>query len=165
MKKLGLFLGASPGGGIFQYSMSILKAAYTLPKDRFEVVYAYWHPIWEFQLEAMGLHGIRIERGYVGRAMSRLWLRAHLPLVWWREIARFVHPVASLTTRERCDLWIFPAQDQFSYYAKVPALTSIHDLMHRYERRFPEVSEDGVFYEREKRYTAICRFSTQATRS
>jgi glycosyltransferase involved in cell wall biosynthesis len=41
----------------------------------------------------------------------------------------------------------------------VPSIVSIFDLMHRYERRFPEVSHGMKFLRRESHYKKICRYS------
>ena len=43
---------------------------------------------------------------------------------------------------------------------KVPALAAIHDLMHRYERRFPEVSAQGEYKRRDNDYLNISRWAT-----
>ena len=61
--------------------------------------------------------------------------------------------------REKCHLWVFPAQETFSYLIPVPSLAVIFDLMHRYEGHFPEVSSNGVYRVRERHYRNTCRWS------
>jgi glycosyltransferase involved in cell wall biosynthesis len=41
----------------------------------------------------------------------------------------------------------------------VPVLSTIHDLMHRYEKRFPEVSANGEYESREESYRNICKYT------
>jgi glycosyltransferase involved in cell wall biosynthesis len=87
--------------------------------------------------------------------MARVFLWIGLPARVCRWSSRFVIPAVRTMLRHRRDLWIFPAQDLLAYQAPVAALVSIHDLMHRYERRFPEVSAFGRFRVREQRFSGI----------
>ncbi|WP_274649492.1 glycosyltransferase family 4 protein [Paenibacillus humicola] len=70
-----------------------------------------------------------------------------IDLSWWQE------PFPS------CDLWVFPAQEGWDFQKKVPVLTAVHDLMHRYESEFPEVSEGEQYDLREEIYRNICKWS------
>jgi len=159
MKKVGLFLDANPyGGGTFQYNQAVLEAAGHLPRERFEVVIVYTHPIWLDYLKSYSLNSIKVPRRLIGRSIGRLWWLSGLPVSWWRKISRYIHPIAKTLVAQNCNLWIFPSQDSWSYQVKVPALAAIHDLMHRYERHFPEVSANGEFERREKHYFNMCRW-------
>jgi len=60
----------------------------------------------------------------------------------------------------QCDLWIFPAQDYLSYSMPGPTIGTIHDLMHRHESRFPEVSVMGLYHRREQHYRNMCSGAT-----
>lgn len=82
-----------------------------------------------------------------------------LPLYFWRACSRFLLPDVKKIIAEKCDLWIFPAQDTWSYILPVPALSVIHDLMHRYENRFPEVSSGFMYIQRELHFKNACRYS------
>jgi glycosyltransferase involved in cell wall biosynthesis len=68
--------------------------------------------------------------------------------------------MAKALLREQCALWIFPAHDLRSYQFPVPALVSIHDLMFRYERRFPESASGWEYLNRERSCRNICRWSS-----
>ena len=47
MKRIGLYLASVPhGGGAFQYSMAMLNALSSLPRDHYEVIAAYCHQDW-----------------------------------------------------------------------------------------------------------------------
>jgi glycosyltransferase involved in cell wall biosynthesis len=60
---------------------------------------------------------------------------------------------------EGCDLWIFPSQDAYAYLMPVNALATIHDLMHRYERKFPEVGSEKEYKIREFHYQNMSHFA------
>ncbi len=95
--------------------------------------------------------------GFWGRGLGKALRMLGFPTKWCRSISPYFHPVVKALLEQECDLWIFPVQHPLAYQAPVPALVTIHDLMHRYERRFPEVSTE--FKEREQSYTDICHWA------
>ena len=161
-KKIGLFLSADPhGGGAFQYSQSLLNAALALPDDRYELIVACASSNWKSLMPEDSIKILQLRsEGFIWRRFSgKFWLLMGIPLSFWHKCYPFLIPDVRHILRENCDLWIFPAQDTWSYILPVPSLSVIHDLMHRYERRFPEVSNGLTFRQREKHYKYICRHS------
>lgn len=157
-KKIGLFLDYDPSdGGTFQYNQTMIDAVAALPADRFSVVFGYTSDAWLKYLAPHGLPHVFINSGFLGRALSLMWTRLGLPVAPWRMICRYFHPVARALLKEKCDLWIFPSPTSKSFQIAVPALVSIHDLMHRYERRFPESASGRLYSDRERNYAGICR--------
>lgn len=160
MKKIGLFLDATPHhGGTFQYNKMILDAISSLPTDRYSIVVGYTSSQGMNNKKIGDPKTVFIPRGFWGRAFGLVWRLVGLPMGGWRKICPHFHPVAKTLLREHCDLWIFPSQDGWSYQVPVPALVSILDLMHRYERQFPEVSARGEYFLRERHYRNICRWA------
>jgi glycosyltransferase involved in cell wall biosynthesis len=80
---------------------------------------------------------------------------------WWRAVSPKFHSVSKMLLMQHCHLWIFPSQDTWTYSMPVPAIGTIYDLMHRYERRFPEVSSFGKYASRERHYREMCRWSVR----
>lgn len=162
MKKVGIFLGSDPGsGGMFQYSLAILEALSTLPRAEHEIVVAYFNPAWRSYIEPLGLKTIHLgsAAGRESLTLGRLWRTLCLPLAAWRSFFWRLDPVARALKETGCGLWVFPAQDHWGYLAPVPAMVTIHDLMHRYEPQFPEVSRWGRHFLREYRFRNICRYA------
>lgn len=157
MKKIGLFLGNAPhDGGAFQYNQAILDAICELPRNKFTVVVVYTSTLWLKYIKPHGLETVFVKIGLFGRILSMVWRTLRLPIKIWRRISQYFYPVVKTLKNIQCDLWIFPAQDALSYQVPVNALITIHDLMHRYERRFPEVSS---FRWREWHYRNICKWA------
>jgi len=160
MKKIGLFLDSRPsGGGTFQYNQIMLDALDALPAGKFSVVIGYTSAHWLEYMKAYDLKTVFIPSGFWGRALGLGWTLLGLPISWWRKICPFFHPMAKALMRQQCDLWIFPAHDLRSYQFPVPALVSIHDLMFRYERRFPESGSGWEYLNRERSCRNISRWS------
>lgn len=159
-KKIGIFLGCDPSwGGTFQYNQSFLAAVSNLPEDEFSVVVAFRREAWAGYLKELPCGKLFIPKGLVSKVCLGAWNRTGLPVSWWRRLSPLIDPTARALLAQQCDLWIFPSQDSVGYQVPVPALVAIHDLMHRYERRFPEVSAKGEYRHRERLYRSICRWA------
>jgi len=160
MKKIGLFLEAeSPIGGIYQYNLAVLDAVAALPADEYSTVIAYSSDFWGERLQSYKINTLLIPRGIGGRIIGHGLRLLGLPVTVLRQLFPYFHPMARTLLREQCDLWIFPAHDGWSYEIPVPALGCIHDLMHRYERQFPEVSANGEYRRREFVFRNICTWT------
>jgi glycosyltransferase involved in cell wall biosynthesis len=160
MKKIGMYLEVEPHfGGTFQINRFMLEALAALPSDRFSVVVGYTSERWLPYLEAYDLQAVPLPKGSWSRAVGLGWTLLGLPMGLWRRITPLVHPLAKALLREGCDLWIFPSYDLRSYQFPVPALVSIHDLMYRYEKRFPESASFWNYYNKDRINKNSCRWS------
>lgn len=156
MKRVGLFLDMRPQrGGAFQYSLAMLDAVAHLPRSRYQPVVVYTQTEWADRLVQIDIKTVNMPICFSFRVAEHLWRKFGLPISGWRAIA----PHLDLSSRRLLamdfDLWIYPAQDPMAYLLPAPALTTVHDLMHRYEPNFPEVSGYRM---REIHYRAICRW-------
>lgn len=153
MKRIGFFLGVHPyAGGMFQYAQSLLDALKTLPKEEYSVEVAYVGKDWAQVLLAYPFHSTQIVAGQWGLFLANVFMVARLPAGIARLFSLLLNPISYNLNRLKCDLWIFPAQDAVGYQLRVPALNTIHDLMHRYEPHFPEVVKVGRYRIREHRF-------------
>lgn len=158
MKRVGLYLGFPPeGGGAFQYASSMLLALSSLPNSKYQPVVAHSHPAWEKWLDhdLPVIESHAVATGVLDDAARHL-LRIGFPAATWRRISIALGGIESKLHGLACDLWIFPAQDHLCYALPGKTIGTIHDLMHRHERRFPEVSQRGLFSRRERHYRNMC---------
>jgi glycosyltransferase involved in cell wall biosynthesis len=159
MKRIGIILGSSPGGGVFQYAQAVLDAFLRLPKEKFQLVVAYSHPVWLGLIPQDRAEIIHLDESLRSKIWNRIWHEANLPMKQWRKVARWVDPNAALIVNARCDLWINPSNDNWAFRAPVPSLGTIHDLMHIYEPHFPEVGSPAELKEREFHFIETCRWA------
>ena len=158
--KIGVFLGAAPhDGGIYQYNQAMLEAVAALPRDRFSVVAACASERWVEEASALDVAPLRVEILNGEVLAGQAWRAAGLPMGAWRAINPWFHTLSKALCREACDLWIFPSQDRWSYQIPVPALGVVHDLMHRYEHRFPEIGSPLEVRRRDYHYSQTCRWA------
>ena len=158
MKKIGLFLSSTPSsGGMFQYSLTMLSALLALPASEFSIVVAYIDPVWEEILANQLTRKLPIQRSRIVSMLAKAWTASGASLDVWRRWASRSDSAVEQVLSEGCDLWIFPTQDFWVSQFPVPTVPAIHDLMHRYERRFPEVSAWGRYRYRDAYVRDVCR--------
>lgn len=155
MKKIGLYLDSVIGGGVYQYNLSILKAVKSLPQNKFNIVITYSNTIWDKYFEQEKINA----RKFSHSIPSKIWFQTHRPLTTWRKISPYLDRFSKSCINEKCDLWIFPSQDIWSYSLPVKTMVTVHDLMHRYEKRFPEAASKHMFNTRERHYSRISKFT------
>ena len=137
----------------------MLDAVASLPRDRFSVAVAYSSALWKGRVDVVGLPSVHLPRTAPARVLHRAVGLSGFPWDSWRAVSACTDSVARGLLAAKMDLWVFPAQDALGYQSGVPALNTVHDLMHLYERRFPEAGSPLEFAYRQRHYSAICRYS------
>jgi glycosyltransferase involved in cell wall biosynthesis len=159
-KKVGLFLASQPHhGGTFQHNLAMLEAVSALRPETYETVIVYQHRDFQPYLKDRETASFYMAPVFFDRAASKLMRLSRLPVTWQRAVTPHVLSVAKGLMKQQCDLWIFASQESLAYEIPVPALMVIHDLMHRYQGSFPEVSAKGEYGRRERHYQTVCRWA------
>ncbi|MEP6507805.1 MAG: glycosyltransferase family 1 protein [Gemmatimonadales bacterium] len=157
MKRIGVLLSASPGGGAFQYTQAMLNAVLAFPL-KFGITAAVGDPLWLDVLPPR-VSVLRLQDTTINRALNKAWHVARLPQSLWRKTVARLDSNVRMLKSANCDLWICPNHDRYAFRAPIPALGTVHDLMHRYESRFPEVSENGEYDLREFHFGETSRWA------
>lgn len=158
MKKIGILLTSEGGGGTFQYTQAMLDAVLALPQSRYKVVAAISRDLWTGRI-GESAEMLRIDDSGWNRALNRAWHTSKLPVSLWRKTAARLDSNVRALVSAACDLWICPNHERYAFRAPVPTLGTVHDLMHRYESRFAEVSENGEYDAREFHFRETCRWA------
>ena len=156
--RIGIFLGISPSaGGMFQYAETLIESLKKLNKNRYKIIAVYDDASWEDILDNK-VDSKKLRYSNLGNIMVKISNFFQLPSYLTKKIGIF-NPQISQMNNLNCDIWIFPSQDLHTFHIKSKAIGTIHDLMHRYESRFPEVSSGFRFFLRENRYKNILKSS------
>jgi glycosyltransferase involved in cell wall biosynthesis len=159
-KILGLYLGVTPdAGGMFQYSQCILDALISMQGCSIDLVVAYGDPSWGELLQRKSIAGVRLKHWRFGEKLAKLFML--LPVNLAKKLSTVFNPLITEISSLDCDVWIFPAQDVLAWQIDKPIISVIHDLMHRYERKFPEVGSWWRFMLREIRFRNLTIVSTK----
>lgn len=159
MRRIGVYLGcAFKSGGVAQYSQALLGALAGLDAGRYSVTVIFDDSSWAGWLSSRGFAAHQVSGGNWGW-LSKAWVWVGLPNAWFRKFIAPHLPLAQFMQQERCDYWVFPAHDAWSYQMPVKSVATIHDLMHRYESSFPEVASRGRFLYRENHFKNVCEWA------
>lgn len=161
--RIGMIPALKPqDGGIYQYSVSMLRELDEVLRHGSEddfVVFA--HDAANAALRALtSPHWI--VRGFrppedCGPDPQRERRLAELP---HPEHPRFQADLHEWFTRCGVELMIYPFSHRLSFETRFPYVFAIHDLQHRINPRFPEVSADGEWQRREYLFRNAARYAT-----
>ena len=158
MNKIGILL-TSPKevGGIYQYSLSVIEALNLLNKKKIKIEYYYSDKHWEKQLPKNS------KKIYIHKSIFKKILRKLVYLFFSNNLRYFVlkeflNEEVKILNKSKCDLIIFPSQNITSYQINKKSLSTIHDLMHRYEYQFSEYTK-VIIAQRDIHYQNICKFT------
>jgi glycosyltransferase involved in cell wall biosynthesis len=157
MSRIGVLLSAGPGGGVLQYTQAVLDAVLSLP-DSHSLVAAFGDDAWKPHLTPR-MKTVRLRDTAWNRGLNKAWHVSGLPMSLWRKTSAHLDSNVRALLAAECDLWVCPNHERYVFRAPIPALGTVHDLMHRYERRFPEVSANGEFEAREFHFRETCRWA------
>ena len=159
---IGIFLSTrSVDGGMFQYSKFVVEALNSLSKNgTINLKVAYLHRDWSSILGDEFDSVCKLKFGLWGMAWSMLLLGLMVPGDISRKYLSRLNPLYYQLKNLQCDVWVYPAQDLFSYQMPFKCLSTIHDLMHRYERHFPELGGGLRYYLREHRFRNLALHSS-----
>lgn len=187
--RIGILPNLAPSsGGIYQYSLTILHVLDQWRGNGCEDHFVLFtneitHPavatvtngdgwtIKPLQRPSLPLQALNMLRRVVGEGPHRevwRWLRSHIsryPTQHKRalldpDVVRYRPEANRWFNNCGVDLMIYPAPTSLSFEAGVPYIMAIHDLQHRLQPEFPEVSANGEWERREYYFRNGTRYAT-----
>ena len=138
IKKIGIYLSIGPGsGGSYQYCLSIIDAIKELKNDRLEFVFFIFNDKWRKILPSDSKI-ITIKKEFLTERFINILKIFNLPIIIHKFICSIVSKKIRLINKSNCSLVIFPSQEDEGANINDKSITTIHDLMHRYETSFSE---------------------------
>lgn len=158
MKKIGIYLASRPeSGGTYQYCLSIIAALKVLIDDDYSVTAFFHSKDWEAVLPKKFIKKHR-KRNIFHRLFGRFYRFIDRSEKNILRFSNLFNPMIRIINHSDCDVVIFPSQDSVSYQIKKKSISTIHDLMHRYEPYLSEY-QDGEYHRREKHFKAISKYT------
>jgi glycosyltransferase involved in cell wall biosynthesis len=176
---IGIVPVTNPGqGGIYQYSQTMLDVlkSEVLPgsPDRFML---FVKDPASPQVETMRSSGWEVHPlfppGGIRRFQLTVQQRTGVDIynkAWriWQQIThgagidhiRRLPDVTRWLDQFKVDLVIYPAPDELAFETGIPYVMAVHDLQHRLQPHFPEISASGNLYWREYLFRNAARFAT-----
>lgn len=141
MYKIGVLLSGQPNnGGSYQFWLAILKALSELDKNKYDVEIYSRSDEWIALADTLAIKHLQLkpQRGFVGVYLERAYRKFHFPFL--QKLTVLFDLDYNLVQKERPNIFLAQYVDGFGDILKIPSIVPIFDLMHRYERRFAEVS-------------------------
>lgn len=156
--RIAVVLTSEPSdGGKFTYSLSIVDALGLFDRRKFELLAFATNPAQWNSVLSPSFSTTVIRKTFRARVARRIILALPRGHEVWRVFGRRLDPIHRVLIATRPDLVFYPGNDALAHECAVPSAIPIHDLMHRYENRFPEVSKNRLFQLREKHYREVCK--------
>lgn len=161
------------GGGVYQYSETMRTTLHAMLDDELaqdELVLfldepgdadavRIDHP--RVSISTASIRRLRlIPEGRVRDALRRLLYRSAFTGSRAESLARSSGPMGERLRGERIDLMLYPAPRPLAYQVDVPYVAAVHDLQHRLQPEFPEVSQHGELEKRELLFTNLIANAT-----
>lgn len=159
--KIGIFMNMIPqNGGGYQYTATILESLQNFPKDKFEILVFCESAQCARYCRKNKIKFVRVSVSNGGITLSAL-----NPKIGYGigkglcHIASHFTELGKKIRQENISLFIFPDQDDAAILT-VPTISVIHDLMHRYQRYFPEYRANGEYERREVMLPNMVKYSS-----
>ena len=157
MKKIGLYLSVGPrAGGSYQYCLSVIKYLQNLDSNNYEIIAFITNEVWNKKLNKK-IKIVKLNKSkFLDKVLNYLsiFLPSNIGKILYDKFSQNIE----IINNSKCDYILFPSQENLSSKIKIKSITTIHDLMHRYEKEFKEYN----LFERFKRdyyYSQICKNS------
>ena len=184
---IGIVPALGGGGGTYQYSITMLHALDEWKNEGCEdkfVVFDNMHyhvvslnkqdwdvkPLYPPTLKRQISYVLRRVVGEGLRRKALRWLRRQLQVKRNQpdptrsqpdpDVVRFRPEMNLWFNRCGVELMLYPVQNTLSFEARIPYVMAIHDLQHRLQPEFPEVSANGEWERREYLYRNGTRYAT-----
>ena len=158
MKNIGVYLSIGPhAGGSYQYCLSIIDAISNIKKKDIKFTFFIFDKKWK---KALPLNSkiIRLKKNYFSERIINFLKLLNLPIKLHKFVCFLVSKRIQTINYSGCSHLIFPSQEEEAGNISLESITTIHDLMHRYERNYKEYN-DIEYNKRELSYIRISKYS------
>ncbi len=155
-KKVAVVLSAEPQrGGEYQYALVIAECLKKLSESYFELISICTGRYWIQWCRENNIKYIRLKWPQYSTKQMEWNLRVPL---YSRIYNRYMTELGRIIKKERIDVLFITEQFKYIPDFKVKMIVPVHDLMHRYESKFPEVR--GAYARRELALKCQAKYAT-----
>lgn len=159
--KIGIYFNARKhSGGVYQYSLALIEAV-LLTKKHKVIIFATNRDLPSTLAKKANVRIIYLDNypptfwerllGYLANTLLGMGIWA-VTLERWSAGSQI-----RIITESHPDLMVYPTSSSLGYLIPIPSIVAIHDLQHRLNPQFPEVSANHQGRIRENNYQQIAR--------
>ena len=163
--KIGVYFNANKySGGVYQYSLTIIEAVRSI-KSTSLVIFSTNHDLPESYLKDKRIKVVYIDEmsKYFSYRILGLIANTFISQGIWLEIFERWSHLSNIRVIEdsKLDLVIYPTSSSLSYLVSTPSIVAIHDLQHKLNPQFKEVSGGGQGRIREYNFARIVKYASR----
>ena len=186
--RIGIFPNLNGhAGGVYQYNQSVLDALNVWSENGCEDQFVlFWNdaqhpsliPLKESRWEIRPREKLPLRQEILSRILHALGEGPHREALRWAgrqlralnsesvrelpdpDVVQYRTDVRKYFLRSKVDLLLYPQPTPVSFESGLPYVMAVHDLQHRLQPEFPEVSADGEWELREYLFRNGCRYAT-----
>lgn len=139
-KKVAIVLGTDPEyGGVYQYALTVAECLKELSYSHYELLVIIANPFWEKWCKKNHIRFIKSNTP--DGTIKQMERNLKFP-IYSRIYNTYFTDFGKMLRKEKIDILFYVEQLWYIPNLKPRIITSVHDLMHRYEPDFPEVKCD-----------------------
>ncbi|MEW6172015.1 MAG: glycosyltransferase family 1 protein [Bacillota bacterium] len=180
--RIGIAPALDGGGGVYQYSLTMMNAlGEWLSEDSRDSLVIFTDQPSHPSVELLNQKGYLVEplqppllKNRTLAALRRLTGEGPHREAWRRlrrrwvqstdipdpDVIRYRPEMTEWFKGANVELMLYPMPTLLSFESKIPYVAAIHDLQHRLQPEFPEVSANGEWERREYRFRNVSRYAT-----
>jgi glycosyltransferase involved in cell wall biosynthesis len=158
MENIGIYLSVGPhAGGSYQYCLSIIDAIQNIKDKKYKITFFIFNKKWKNKLPKNSKI-IELKKNFFSDRIINFLKKINLPINIHKFFCFLFNKRIRIINNSDCSYVIFPSQEDECANIYLKSITTIHDLMHRYERKFDEYNLDE-YNRRELNFKRICNYS------
>lgn len=166
--KIGVYLSVNKTrGGVYQYSLNLLEILKNISGHEYFILnFSSDLPRQDFQMPNWHISDFSYNTTFLFDSGVFSLLIGYLEKINFRPLEMLIFKIKNwlldkkiekIIRKENIELIIFPASFNRRILKKFPSLAAIHDIQHRLNPQFPEVSQKGAWEKRERNYQLIAK--------
>ncbi len=161
MKKIALYIDVDfQGSGVSQYNKALLNALIALSSKNRSITVIYTRKCWENHVNRFPqIKSVFLKNNKLLNQLYQLFISIGLHFIA-KKIAQNLDSRVAFIENNIFDFIIFPSGDTIACLVNSNVICTIHDLMHRYERRFKESGNYLIYHYRENYYKNLLLSAT-----
>lgn len=174
--RIGIYFEADKSvGGVYQYSITLLKALSQFKNHQY-VIFSITKDLPKIFFKRKNFKVLDLSsqkrvqfikfRNFVSNFTAKFVPCFFKTIYFFKFFDLFIYidrainfSVIKIIQKEKLDLIFYPSSSNLSYLINIPAIVNIHDLHHRLHSEFKETSAGGRWEIREYNYKNICRYA------
>lgn len=167
--RIGIYFAVSKNqGGVYQYSVNLLNILKEIKNNEYFILnFSHDLPYKNFQLKNWHILNFYNKKNYSLLFFINNLINFIITIttkIKLKSLSSYFFKIKNkiikkIIKKNKIDIIFFPASFNLQLLKEFPAIASIHDIQHKLNPQFPEVSQKGIAEKREHNYQSITKYA------